>query len=72
MKTDPEHPGQLLGIDLDVPALRKRLICPAASPDPDSLLALACQALGPEDATSSCPHQPDGAPQPRNTAKEND
>ncbi|MFF8914207.1 hypothetical protein ACF08M_12985 [Streptomyces sp. NPDC015032] len=72
VKTDSEHPGQLLGVDLDVPVLRKRPIRPAAGPELDSLLALARQALGLEDATSSCPHQPDGAPQPRNTAKEND
>ncbi|MDW6057998.1 cell envelope biogenesis protein OmpA [Streptomyces sp. FXJ1.4098] len=72
VKTDSEHPGQLLGVDLDVPVLRKRPIRPAAGPDLDSLLALARQALGLEDATSSCPHQPDGAPPPRNTAKEND
>lgn len=72
VKTDPEHPGQLLGIDLDVPVLCKRPIRPAAGPDLHSLLALARQAQGLEDAASSCPHQPDGAPQPHNTAKESD
>ncbi|MFJ6138898.1 cell envelope biogenesis protein OmpA [Kitasatospora sp. NPDC092286] len=72
VKTDPEHAGQLLGVDLDVPVLRKRPIRPAVGPDLDSLLALARQALGLEDSTFSCPHQPDGALQLRNTAKESD
>ncbi|MFJ7416452.1 cell envelope biogenesis protein OmpA [Streptomyces sp. NPDC098077] len=72
VKTDPEHPGQLLGLDLDVPVLRKRLIRPAAGPDLDSLLALARQTLELEDHAPSCLYQPDGASQPHNTAKESD
>ncbi|MDX3020103.1 cell envelope biogenesis protein OmpA [Streptomyces acidiscabies] len=72
VKTDPEQSGELLGVDLDVPVLRKRPIRPAQGPDLDSLLTLTRQALGLEDAPSNCPYQPEGAPQPPSATKEND
>ncbi|MFE7114998.1 cell envelope biogenesis protein OmpA [Streptomyces sp. NPDC057654] len=72
VKADSEHSGQLLGLDLNVPVLRKRSIRPAAGPDLDSLLALARQALGLEGVTARYPHQSDDAPQQRNTVNESD
>ncbi|NEA20746.1 hypothetical protein [Streptomyces halstedii] len=53
VKTDPENASQLLGVDLDVPVVRKRPIRPAVVPDLESMLALARQALGLEDSTSN-------------------
>jgi hypothetical protein len=54
LRWDPDRPSRLLGLNLDVPVLRKSPVRTAAGPDLEDLLDLARRALGLEQ------HEPTG------------